>query len=123
MATDMAVLAPALFFAAHVFDEVDELAEDPRLRSDLFAASPAFVALAAYGRGRWSLDAAVRFCEAQWEQLDRAAAEFGAIDPGFAHRVRGFASAALVVERDLRVGGGYSLENSQNFMARADFRR
>lgn len=122
LAADLKILAPALLYAARVFAELGELVEGPQRRSDLFAASPAFAALAAYGLGRWPLDAAAGFCEAQAAQLARAAAELGATDPGFARRVGDFASAARVVGRDLRAGGGYSLENWRGFMAEVDLR-
>lgn len=121
LATDLKVLAPALLFAAYVFAEVGKLVEEKQRNSEIFAASPAFVALAAYGLGRWPLNDAAGFCEAQAEQLTQAAAEFGAVDPGFARRIRDFATVALVMGRDLRGGGGYSLKNWQEFMAKADF--
>jgi len=119
MERDLSVVGGALLYAAWALPEVRVLIDDPKRRSDIFAVSPAFLALSACGRGRWSLEEGANFCRAQVPLLEHASlimSDKG--DPELGSRIVGFASAAKVVERDLRAGGGYAMQSWKEFEPR-----
>lgn len=114
MERDLPVVAKAVLYAARVFDATRAQIEDSKV-SDLWAVTPAFLALSACAQGRWTLEQGAAFCDAQAQLLDRAKLRFLGSHSAFSRRVSEFAAASRTVGRDLSGGGGFAMEDWMAF--------
>jgi hypothetical protein len=115
MERDLETVGKAILFASTVLPDVQAIIDNPRLQSDLFAVSPAFLALAACGQGLWTYAQGAAFCEVQTELLDDAGSGMFKDDPVLSPRIKGFAETARVIGRDLRQGGGLAMQDWKKF--------